>query len=144
MGLTISNPFGMAIELVKDGLDKFGPADKTKVAEMKGALDDLKENDAAKALDDQFQIQLAGLGVVKAEAQGESWLQRNWRPLTALTLVWLLVSYFYGWTAPNLTPQIIDWLFRIIETCLGGYTIGRSGEKIARTVAPAIKAAFSK
>jgi hypothetical protein len=144
MGLSINTPIGAAISLIKDGLDRWGPADKTKVAELKSTLDELKENDDAKELDDQFQVQLAGLGVVKAEAQGESFLQRNWRPITALTLVWLLVSYFYGWTAPNLTPQIIDWLFRIIETCLGGYTIGRSGEKIARTVAPALKAAFSK
>lgn len=144
MGLSIENPLSSAIDLIKVGLNKFGPADKTKVAEMQSTLDQLKEADGAKELDDQFQIQLAGLGVVKAEAQGESFLQRNWRPITSLTLVWLLVSYFYGWTAPNLTPQIIDWLFRIIEVCLGGYTIGRSGEKIARTVAPAIKAAFSK
>lgn len=144
MGLSINNPLGSAIDLIKDGLDRFGPADKTKVAEMKSTLDELRENDNAKVLDDEFQERIAGLGVVKAEAQGESWLQRNWRPIVALSFAWLVIAYFYGWVAPNLTASAVDELFQLLKICLGGYTVGRSGEKIAKAVAPAITAAFGK
>lgn len=144
MGLSINNPLGSAIDLIKDGLDRFGPADKTVVAQAKAALEQLRENDNAKELDDEFQEQLAGLGVVKAEAQGESWLQRNWRPLTMLTFVGLIVARMFGFTAPNLSPAEYLELWGLMKLGLGGYVVGRSTEKVVRTAVPAIKAALGK
>ena len=74
--------------------------------------------------------------VVVAEAQGESWLQRNWRPVTMLTFVALVVSYFYGFTAANITQAVVERLLMIVQYGLTGYVAGRSGEKIARTMFP--------
>jgi hypothetical protein len=144
MGLSINNPLGSAIELIKDGLDRFGPADKTVVAQAKAALDQLRESEHAQELDDEFKESLAGLEVVKAEAQGSSWLQRNWRPVTMLTFVGLIVSRMFGWTAPNLSaPEYLE-LWGLMKLGLGGYVVGRSTEKVVSTAVPAIKAAFSK
>ena len=142
MGISINNPLGSVIDLIKDGLDRFIP-DKTAAAQAKATLDQLKETDEAKARDSDLQVQLAGLGVVTAEAKGESWLQRNWRPITALTFVWLVVSYFYGFVAQNLNPATIMELFALVKICLGGYTVGRTGEKIAKVI-PDIVAAVKK
>ena len=74
--------------------------------------------------------------VVVAEAKGESWLQRNWRPATMVTFVALVVSYFYGFTAPNITDAMVGKLLTIVQYGLTGYVAGRSGEKIARQMFP--------
>lgn len=139
MGLSINNPLGSVVDLIKDGLDKFGPADKTVVASAKAALDQLKENDQAATIADDIKVQLAGLDNVKAEAAGESWLQRNWRPMTALTFVGLVTAYWFGYAAPNLPQTSVQELFQLVKLCLGGYTMGRTAEKIAPSIIALVK-----
>ena len=67
--------------------------------------------------------------IIKSEAQGESWIQRNWRPVTMLTFVGLIVAKWLGLTAPGVTEAIEIELLEIIKVGLGGYVIGRSAEK---------------
>lgn len=142
MGISINNPLGSVIDLVKDGLDRLIP-DKTAAAQAKAALDQLKESNGAKALEADLQLQLAGLANVQAEAKGESWLQRNWRPMVALFLTGLVGAYWFGYAAPNLTEATVADLFNLVKLCLGGYVIGRSGEKIASAI-PAVVSALKK
>jgi hypothetical protein len=66
---------------------------------------------------------------IRAEATGDSWLQRSWRPLTMLTFVALIVAKWLGFTAPGVTEAVELALFEIIKVGLGGYVIGRSVEK---------------
>ena len=104
---------------------------------------------AIRAADQQFELEMfraaaqhdqaiaATQGkVVRAEAKGESWLQRNWRPVTMLTFVALVVSYFYGFTAQNIDAPIVEQLLTIVQYGLTGYVAGRSGEKIAKQMFP--------
>jgi hypothetical protein len=72
--------------------------------------------------------------VVQAEAKGESWLQRNWRPLTMVWFSILLGAYWFGFTPENLSDEAILSLFGLIKLGLGGYVIGRSVEKITKNV----------
>lgn len=125
-----------AIALVKDAMDRFIP-DKAAAAQAKATLDQLRQTQDAQEF-------LSGMDVVKAEAQGQSWLQRNWRPLSALTFVGLVVARWVGWTATNITAAEYLELWAVVKICLGGYTIGRTGEQIARTIAPAVTAALKK
>ncbi len=66
---------------------------------------------------------------IRAEAMGDSWLQRSWRPLTMLTFVSLIVAKWLGFTAPGVTEAVELALFEIIKIGLGGYVVGRSVEK---------------
>ena len=66
---------------------------------------------------------------IRAEATGDSWLQRSWRPLTMLTFVSLIVAKWLGFTAPGVTEAVELALFEIIKIGLGGYVVGRSVEK---------------
>lgn len=140
MSFNINNPIGSVIDLVKDGLDKWGPADKTVVAQMKSQLDQLKESDEAKALSDEAQVQLAAMVNIQSEAKGESWLQRNWRPMVALWFAGLVGAYWFGFVAKNLTPASIDDLFGLVKLCLGGYYASRGVEKVAPHIVEAVKA----
>lgn len=68
--------------------------------------------------------------VLVEEARG-SWLQRSWRPLVMLTFaVIVLVGTFT--TLPILDDTSRFW--DLLEIGLGGYVIGRSGEKMATAI----------
>lgn len=69
---------------------------------------------------------------ITAEANGESWLQRNWRPLVMLNFVSLVTVHWLGFTPDNITPAEIDKLLDIVKIGLGGYVLGRSGEKMMK------------
>lgn len=87
----------------------------------------------------QAQIEAAAAKVIEAEAAGESWLQRNWRPLTMMVFVALIVAKWSGWTAPGVSEALELRLLGLIEIGLGGYVIGRSVEKVAPVIASALK-----
>ncbi|MBC5622405.1 3TM-type holin [Butyricimonas hominis] len=69
--------------------------------------------------------------VIQAEATG-NWLQRSWRPLVMLTFaVIILVGTFTS--LPILADSSRFW--DLLEIGLGGYVIGRSGEKMLGAIA---------
>ena len=94
----------------------------------------------AAVLERTSEIERAAAEVVKAEAQGQSWLQRTWRPITMLVFVGLIVARWLGWSAPNLGEAEVLKLWDIVEIGLGGYVIGRSAEKIL----PGVVSSFQK
>jgi len=103
-------------------------------------VDDVVEDkDEANRLKFEIQRQLienksseleASARIVLAEAQG-SWLQRNWRPLLMVTFTGLIVAHCFGLTAPNIPESVQNSLLNIVMVGVGGYVVGRSGEKIA-------------
>ncbi|TDX29113.1 holin (3TMs family) [Modicisalibacter xianhensis] len=72
--------------------------------------------------------------VITAEAQGESWLQRNWRPLLMIWFGALVGAHWLGFTPDNLDVGTVGRLLDIVQLGIGGYVFGRSAEKITRTV----------
>ena len=103
-------------------------------------VDDVVEDkDEANRLKFEIQRQLienkpseleASAKIVLAEAQG-SWLQRNWRPLLMVTFAGLVVAHWFGFTAPDIPESVQNSLLNIVIVGVGGYVVGRSGEKIA-------------
>ena len=84
-------------------------------------------------------IEKAAADIIKAEAQGDSPLQRNWRPIMMLSFTVLIAARWFGFAAPNLSEAEYVKLWDIVQLGLGGYVIGRSVEKIAPSVAEALK-----
>lgn len=87
----------------------------------------------------QSQLNKLNAQVITTESQGESWLQRNWRPITMLTFLGLIVLDSFGLLAHTLPPQAWD----LLQLGLGGYVIGRSVEKVAPHVLNKIKGGAS-
>lgn len=81
---------------------------------------------------EQTRLEVRG-AAVQAEASGESWLQRNWRPLMMLWFGVLVGGYWFGFTPPNMPESTVNALFDIVQIGIGGYIVGRSAEKITRT-----------
>jgi|TARA_R110002020_G_scaffold161365_3_gene346480 hypothetical protein len=78
-------------------------------------------------------IEKAAASVVIAEAKGEGWLQRNWRPLTMLSFLGLLFLYWFGVHPENLSDQVVMKLFDLLQIGIGGYIISRGAEKGIKT-----------
>lgn len=87
----------------------------------------------------QSEIEQAASKIIQTEAASTHWLAANWRPLTMITFVVLIVARWFGWAAPNLSEAEYIKLWSIVEFGLGGYVVGRSVEKIAPSIAQAIK-----
>ena len=81
----------------------------------------------------------ASAEIVKTEAASSHWLAANWRPILMLTFGALIVARWFGWAAPNLSVEEYLKLWDIVQLGLGGYVVGRSFEKIAPTIAGAVK-----
>jgi hypothetical protein len=92
----------------------------------------------------QLQVELfkaevnAQRDVIVTEAQSDSWITKNWRPVTMLTFTALVVAKWLGFTAPGVTQEIELAILEIIKYGLSGYVVGRSAEQIARVMAPAM------
>lgn len=122
---------GGLFDLAGKVFDKIFP-NPQQAAEAKLKLFEMQQAGELKTLEGQIQI-------VTAEAQSEHWLAATWRPLTMLTFTALIVARWFGWAAPNLSPEEYIKLWSIVELGLGGYVIGRSAEKIAPSIAIALK-----
>jgi hypothetical protein len=98
----------------------------------------------SKVMDYEGKIIDAQASVIKAEAESESWLASNWRPLTMMTFLVLIVnkwtglSIVLGWPQVFIDSAIEQRLWDCITLGLGGYVVGRSLEKIAPSVAEAL------
>lgn len=68
--------------------------------------------------------------VVAAEAQSDSWVARNWRPITMCIFVGLIVARFFGLVPTNMSPMEYERLWDLVEVGMGGYVVSRSVEKI--------------
>lgn len=68
--------------------------------------------------------------IITAEAQGD-WLQRNWRPITMLTFVALVVARWLGLSDHTVSEAVELELMALIKIGIGGYVVGRSAEKVA-------------
>jgi len=125
--------------LVGDVVKRILPEDKDKRMEVERELNmALMQNSAA--------IEQAAASVIKAEAESEHKITATWRPILMLTitaivgwnylvapLVELMVRLFAGDAVP-LTIPLPEELWQLLMIGVGGYVVGRSGEKIARNI----------
>lgn len=87
----------------------------------------------------QSEIEQAAAGIIKTEAASKHWLASNWRPLTMLTFVGLIVARWLGFSADGMTETEYLEVYGLIKIGLGGYVVGRSVEKVAPSVLQALK-----
>lgn len=123
--------------IVSNVLDRILPEDANKRMEVERELNNaMMQNSAA--------IEQAAASVIKAEAESEHKITATWRPILMLTitaivgwnylfapLVELAVHMFAGDQVPLSIP-LPEELWNLLMIGVGGYVVGRSGEKIAK------------
>ena len=105
----------------------FKTIDKT--IENKADAEKIKQNIQQQLLSGQLKELEAQASIIVAESKGGI-LQRNWRPLLMLVFAGLIVAHWFGFTAPNIPESVQNSLLNIVLVGMGGYIVGRSGEKI--------------
>ncbi len=81
----------------------------------------------------------AQASVIVAEANGESWLQRNWRPMLMVAFGfiivnnYILVPYFNLFGIPVVALDIPPPLWTLLQLGIGGYIASRGAEKMVTT-----------
>lgn len=97
--------------------------DKDEAAKIKGRLQEMVLTGQVKEIE-------AAASVIRAEANGDSWLQRNWRPML-MVLFGLIIAINYvvapifGTEKADIPPDMWD----LLKLGVGGYVVGRSVEK---------------
>jgi hypothetical protein len=100
----------------------------------------LKAEIQHRLIDRQDAALQAQMKIILAEATGESWLQRNWRPLLMTVIVaiiannYLLAPYLGAMFGVGLQLELPEHMWNLMTLGVGGYIAGRSGEKIAGTL----------
>lgn len=116
-----------AITPVTSLIDNLHTSDEEKM-NAKNALIKLENEVIGQALEYEQKLTDAKSKIITTEAQGSSWLQRNWRPITMLTFLVLVVCDQFG----ILTFRLSGEAWTLLQIGLGGYVVGRSAEKITK------------
>jgi len=116
---------GGVIKPVTDLIDNLTTTDEEKSV-LKNELVKIQNSMTMKVLEFQSKLLESQTRLIEAEAKGQSWLQRNWRPITMITFLVLVCMDSFGVLAFRLSGQA----WTLLQIGLGGYVIGRSGEKI--------------
>lgn len=99
----------------------------------------LKSEIQSQLIDSENSIIKAQMQIILAEAQGESWLQRNWRPLLMIVIVaiignnYLIAPYLGAMFGVGLQLDLPDRLWDLMTLGVGGYVAGRTVDKGIKT-----------
>jgi len=82
----------------------------------------------------------ASMNVIVTEAKSEHFITATWRPITMLTFVaiiannYILYPYLSLFWSDAPVLEIPPDMWALLKIGLGGYVVGRSGEKIAAVI----------
>ena len=89
----------------------------------------------SKILDIQLELAIMQSNVIIAEVQGKSWLQRNWRPILMLIVIFIISWNYILAPIFHLTSlPLPKELWTLLTIGVGGYVTGRSAEKIISNI----------
>ncbi len=114
LGPVINGLFGVIDKAVED---------KDQAAQIKAKLQEMVLSGQMKEIE-------AAASIIRAEANGDSWLQRSWRPLL-MCLFGLIIANNYlvvplfGTPSADIPPD----MWELLKLGIGGYVVGRSVEK---------------
>lgn len=96
--------------------------------QLRNKLAEIQEQANAKVIELEKARLDAMAKVEAAEASSSHWLRANWRPITSLALVGLIIADSFEWV--NAGSQIYD----LANIFLGAYTTSRGLEKVAKAI----------
>jgi len=94
------------------------------------------KNEIFKVLkEQQLELQRLQTEIIVAEANG-NWLQRSWRPILMLSFGFIVI--YVKFIAPLFSlpiPPLENEFWNLLQIGIGGYVIGRTGEKMLKEYA---------
>ena len=122
MPLPILGILGALMPVAEKVFDRVLPDEKAKAEAMAQMQTAMMQHSA--------EIEKAAASVVLAEAKGESWLQRNWRPMLMCLFGYIVAHNYVLVPVLGLTPTPMpDHLWELLKIGIGGYIVSRGAEK---------------
>jgi len=81
----------------------------------------------------ELQLQKMQTEIIVTEAKG-NWLQRSWRPILMLAFGFIVI--YVKFLAPLFDlriPELENEFWNLLQLGIGGYVIGRTGEKMMKS-----------
>lgn len=123
--MSILSIIGGAIKPIASLIDSLHTSGAEKLT-LKNELTKLENTFASEVLQYEQKIAEMKSNIIVAEAKGESWLQRSWRPVTMLTFLCLIVGHYLGLLAFPIAGE----MWTLLQIGIGGYITSRGIEKI--------------
>lgn len=127
--MSILNLIGDIFKPAADLIDNIHTSQEEKLI-LRNKLAKIQNEMQLKILSYENDLMKAQASVIESEAKGHSWIQRNWRPITMLTFLALVVCDSFGFLKFRLASEA----WTLLQIGLGGYVIGRSAEKLVKTI----------
>ena len=108
-----------------------------KVVDSKEEKEKIKAKIQEQALAGEMKELSTAADIILAESKSESWLARSWRPLLMMIAIliiannYLFVPYANAFFNFGIVLELPDALWTLLTIGVGGYTLGRSSEKVA-------------
>lgn len=128
MGLGIKKLISGAVEPVTNLIDDMHTSTEEK-QKLKNAVKQMENS-----LNSQM-IKAKG-DIIQTEAESEHFLTATWRPITALVFVtiiannYILAPYMEAFAGTQVVLEIPPQMWELLKLMIGGYVVGRSGEKM--------------
>ena len=129
----------MAIGLITTALNLFAPSISKvleKVIPDSDKRDEIDREIKLAILEQQDEFNRTAADIVLAEAKSEFWLTANWRPLLMLIIIGIVAwNYLFVGIALTFGVDVMpldlpEQLWALLQIGVGGYVVGRSGEKM--------------
>jgi hypothetical protein len=136
----LAGPVKGLVNSIGGVIDSLTTSEEEKMA-AKLKLYELQSSFSAQMAKAQAEFAAQQAEVIKAEAQGESWLQRNWRPVIMLMFGYIVAhNYIFSPVFSVASLPIPTDLWDLLKIGMGGYIGGRTLEKVVPQVAEIVTA----
>ena len=132
--MNVLSLIGQIFKPAMDMIDNVHTSTEEKL-QQKAQLLELQTTFLTQALDYEQEQLKSKTAIIMAEANSQSWLARNWRPITMLTFLVLVCADAFG----QLPFRLADDAWTLLQIGLGGYVVGRSAEKVTTGITTALK-----
>lgn len=127
----ITGPAGSLVDSVGSIIDNLHTSDDEKL-KARIALQKLEREFQQSLLEADQRWAETQASVIRAEVSSKSWMASNWRPILMLVFTYIVAHNFV--IAPMFSlplTEVPENMWELLKLGMGGYILGRSGEKIA-------------
>jgi hypothetical protein len=125
------------VDSIGNAIDKIDKSDEKLELQLK--YKELLMNMEGACIDYESRLLETKSKIIESETKGESWLQRNWRPMLMCICMFIIFTNYVLVPFFRITPAILDdHIWNLMELGVGGYVAGRSLEKISENLGPVL------
>lgn len=128
----VKDLFKPAVDLVDElhtsGEEKM--VHKENMLKLKIELENIQTAITTKLIEYHTAVMEAQQEIVVAEAKGDGWLQKSWRPIAMLVFMAMIVITWLGFSSSTVSEEMHIRILDIVQGGLWGYIGARSVEKV--------------